>query len=90
MCFEINGLKNLKLTILRFLPGPPIYVYYYTGGKNLFIVKSAWIHIIFILIFWNIFFKETIYLGFIVVFIFMVGNLLDKWEMRNEKWEIRN
>ena len=25
MCFEINGLKNLKLTILRFLPGPPNY-----------------------------------------------------------------
>ena len=23
MCFEINGLKCLKLTILRFLPRPP-------------------------------------------------------------------
>ena len=29
MCFEINGLKNLKLTILRFLPGSPIYIYYF-------------------------------------------------------------
>ena len=23
MCFEINGLKFLKLTVLRFLPSPP-------------------------------------------------------------------
>ena len=41
MCFETNGLKNLKPTILCFLPGLPIYVYYYTGSKNIFIVKTA-------------------------------------------------
>ena len=37
MCFEINGLKN---HFDSFLPGPPIYVYYYTGSKNIFIVKT--------------------------------------------------
>ena len=34
MCFEINGLKNLKLTILRFLPSLPIYTYYSTAVKT--------------------------------------------------------
>ena len=29
ICFEINGLKNLKLTILRFLVWTPIYTYYF-------------------------------------------------------------
>ena len=29
MCFEINGLKNLKLTILRFQPRPLIYILSY-------------------------------------------------------------
>ena len=42
MCFKINGLKNFKLTTLMvFLPGPPIYFYYYAGSKNTFIVKTA-------------------------------------------------
>ena len=36
MCFEINGLKYLKLTILRFLPRPPIYPYYSNSCKNIF------------------------------------------------------
>ena len=52
MCFKINGLKNLKLTILSFfLPGPPNYTYYSTAVKNIFIVKTSGIHIIFILMF---------------------------------------
>ena len=40
MCFEINGLKNLKLAILCFLPEPPIYTYYSNSSKNIFIVKT--------------------------------------------------
>ena len=36
MCFEINGLKCLKLTILRFLPRPPTYPYYSNSSKNIF------------------------------------------------------
>ena len=40
MCFEITGLKCLKLTILRFLPRPPIYPYYSNSSKNIFIVKT--------------------------------------------------
>ena len=40
MCFEINGLKNLKVTILRFLPGPSIYIYYLNSNKNIFTVKT--------------------------------------------------
>ena len=36
MCFEINGLKCLKLTILRFLPRPAIYPYYSNSSKNTF------------------------------------------------------
>ena len=39
-CFEINGLKNLKLTILRFLHGSLIYIYYLNSSKNFFIVKT--------------------------------------------------
>ena len=39
MCFEINGLKNLKLTILRFLPGPPNYTYYSTAVKKFLLLK---------------------------------------------------
>ena len=51
MCFEINGLKNLKLTILRFFAwSPQLYILLYSS-KNIFIVKTAWIHIIFILMF---------------------------------------
>ena len=52
ICFEINGLKNLKLTILRFLPRTPAYLYYSNSSKNIFIVKTpfithkfTWIHI---------------------------------------------
>ena len=48
MCFEINGLKNLKLTILRFLAHLYILLY---SSKNIFIVKTPGIHIIFILMF---------------------------------------
>ena len=33
MCFEINGLKNL--TVFRFLPGPPTYLYYSNSSKNI-------------------------------------------------------
>ena len=36
ICFEINGLKYLKLTILRFLPRPPTYPYYSNSSKNIF------------------------------------------------------
>ena len=39
MCFEINGLKCLNLTILRFLPRPPIYPYYFNSS----IVKTSFI-----------------------------------------------
>ena len=52
MGFEINGLKNLKLTILRLLPRTPTYLYYSNSSKNIFIVKTSfiihkftWIHI---------------------------------------------
>ena len=38
MCFEINGLKNLKLTILRFFA--PSCTYYSNSSKNIFIVKT--------------------------------------------------
>ena len=41
MYFEINGLKNLKLTILRFfaqLPGP-IYTYYSPAVKTFLLLK---------------------------------------------------
>ena len=51
MCFEINGLKNLKLTILRFFAwSPQLYILLYSS-KNIFIVKTSGIHIIFILMF---------------------------------------
>ena len=51
MCFEINGLKNLKLTILRFFAwSPHLYILLYSS-KNIFIVKTLGIRIIFILIF---------------------------------------
>ena len=51
MCFEINGLKNLKLTILRFFAqSPHLYILLYSS-KNIFIVKTPGIHIIFILMF---------------------------------------
>ena len=36
MYFEINALKCLKLTILRFLPTAPIYPYYSNSSKNIF------------------------------------------------------
>ena len=36
MCFEINGLKNLKVTFCGFLSGTPIYLYYSTSSKNIF------------------------------------------------------
>ena len=40
MCFEINGLKNLKLTILRFFAqSPHLYILLYSS-KNIFIVKT--------------------------------------------------
>ena len=42
MCFEINGLKKFSANHFDgFLPGPPIYLYYYTDSKNIFIVKTA-------------------------------------------------
>ena len=70
MCFEINGLKTLKLTILRFFTQPPLhpptYIYYLNSNKPFIIYKFTWIHIIFILMFWNVFFKGAIYLEFIV------------------------
>ena len=51
MYFEINGLKNLKLTILRFFAqSPHLYILLYSS-KNIFIVKTPGIHIIFILMF---------------------------------------
>ena len=43
VCFEINGLKNLKLTILRFFARTlhfPILLY---SCKNIFIVKTPFI-----------------------------------------------
>ena len=41
MCFEINGLKNLKLTILRFFAwSPEVYILLYSS-KNIFIVKIS-------------------------------------------------
>ena len=36
ICFEINGLKYLKLTILRFLSRTPTYLYYSNSSKNIF------------------------------------------------------
>ena len=49
MCFEINGLKNLKLIILRlFTRSPQLYILLY-GSKNIFIVKTSGIYISFIL-----------------------------------------
>ena len=49
MYFEINGLKNLKLTILRFFAqSPHLYILLYSS-KNIFIVKTPGIHITFIL-----------------------------------------
>ena len=33
-CFEINKLKNLKLTILRFCPDPGSYLYYFPKSKS--------------------------------------------------------
>ena len=51
MCFEINGLKNLKLTILRFFAqSPHLYKLLYFS-RNTFIVKTPGIHIIFIFMF---------------------------------------
>ena len=51
MCFEINGLKNLKLIILRFFAQSlHLYILLYSS-KNIFIVKTLGIHIIFILMF---------------------------------------
>ena len=51
MCFEISGLKNLKLTILRIFPqSPHLYILLYSS-KNIFIVKRPIIHIIFTLMF---------------------------------------
>ena len=49
MCFEINGLKNLKVTILRFFAwSHQLYILLY-GSKNIFIVKTPEIYMIFIL-----------------------------------------
>ena len=52
MCLEINGLKYLKLAILKFLLRPPNYLYYSNSSRNIFIVKTSfiihkftWIHI---------------------------------------------
>ena len=51
MYFEINGLKNLKLTILRFFAqSPHLYILLYSS-KNIFIVKTPGIHITFKLMF---------------------------------------
>ena len=52
MCLEINGLKYLKLAILRFLPSPPITYTTLIAVETFFIVKTliiihkfTWIHI---------------------------------------------
>ena len=51
MCFEINGLKNLKLTILRFFAqSPQLYILLFSS-KNIFIVKAPGIYVIFIRMF---------------------------------------
>ena len=48
MCFQSNGLQNLKLTILRvFAQSHHLYILLYSS-KNIFIVKAPGIHIIFI------------------------------------------
>ena len=39
MCFEINGLKNLKLTILRFFAQSPQYICYSTAVKTFLLLK---------------------------------------------------
>ena len=70
MCFDINGLKNLKLTILSFFAwSPQLYLPLYSS-KNIFIVKTG-IHII--LMFENISFKKAIYLEFIVAVLYFYG-----------------
>ena len=85
-CFQINGLQNLKLTILRvFAQSPHLYILLYSS-KNIFIVKAPGIHIIFIHKFWNVFFKEAIYLEFVVVALYFYG-WWSGWQMRNEKRE---
>ena len=38
MCFEINGLKHLKLTIWRFQPRPSNCPYYSNSSKNIFLL----------------------------------------------------
>ena len=58
---QINFWCALKL---MGLPAPLIYLCYSNSSKNIFIVKTPWNHIIFILMFWNVFFKETIYSEF--------------------------
>ena len=44
MCFQINELKYLKLTILRFLPRPPLTYTTLIAVKTFFIVKTFIIH----------------------------------------------
>ena len=41
MYLEINGLKYLKLTILRFLSRPSTYLCYSNSSINIFIVKTS-------------------------------------------------
>ena len=43
MCFEINGLKHLKLTILRFLPRPSTYLYYSNSSKKQFVLLKHYL-----------------------------------------------
>ena len=52
MCFEINGLKYFKLTILRFFPRSPLNYTTLIAVKAFFIVKTSfiihkftWIHL---------------------------------------------
>ena len=44
------------------MPGPPTYLYYSNTSKNILVIKTPWIHIVFILMFWNfLFFFEFVF-----------------------------
>ena len=80
--------ENISLDICKvyyFLYNKAIYTICNTGSKN--VVKISRIHIIFILMFWNI--RSNLFRVYSCCFIFfMVDDLLDKLETRNEKWEM--
>ena len=51
MCFEINGLKTLKQSILRFFAQTPrLYIYYLNSSKNILLLKVI---INFVIILWS-------------------------------------